>query len=332
LWNLYGPTETTIWSTIERVTAGAGPLSIGRPIANTQAYVVDTAGQRVPVGVLGELYLGGAGLAHGYLGQAALTAEKFVPDPWSGTPGARLYRTGDVARYLADGRLECLGRLDHQVKVRGFRIELGEIEAALMAQPAIRAAVVTVHPDPEGDKRLVAYLIPETETPPVVGELRNALKERLPDYMIPSVFQVLQVFPHTPNGKIDRKALPAPDGLRPHLDSNYVVPRNAVEEAIAVVWQDVLGVTAVGVYDNFFDLGGHSLLLVKVHGRLHGRFERELSILDMFRYPTVDALATYLRQEPAQSTGLNDARDRAERLKRAATRTRERRQARKGAR
>ncbi|MEP6914907.1 MAG: phosphopantetheine-binding protein, partial [Acidobacteriota bacterium] len=189
-----------------------------------------------------------------------------------------------------------------------------------------------VHPDPEGDKRLVAYLIPETEIPPVVSELRNALKARLPDYMIPSVFQVLQEFPQTPNGKIDRKALPAPDGLRPHLDSNYVVPRNAVEQAIAGVWQDVLGVTAVGVYDNFFDLGGHSLLLVKVHGRLHGRFERELSILDMFRYPTVDALATYLRQEPAQSTGLNDARDRAERLKRAAARTRERRQSRKGAR
>jgi hypothetical protein len=249
-----------------------------------------------------------------------------------------LYRTGDVARWLPDGRLECLGRVDHQVKVRGFRIELGEIEAALTAHPAIRAAVVTVHPDPAGEKRLVAYVIPDVDPPPVVSDLRHALKARLPDYMIPSVFQVLQAFPQTPNGKIDRKALPAPDGVRPHLESNYVVPRNAVEQTIAAVWQEVLGVQSVGVFDNFFDLGGHSLLLVKAHGRLHGQFERELSIIDMFRYPTVDALARHVSQAvdvsgAADAGGaMTGARERAEKLKRAATRSRERNQSRKGSR
>jgi amino acid adenylation domain-containing protein len=332
LWNLYGPTETTVWSTVEQVPPGPGLITIGRPIANTQVYVLDAAGQRVPVGVLGELYIGGAGLAQGYLGKPELTAERFVPDSIGGTPGGRLYRTGDVARWLPDGRLECLGRVDHQVKVRGFRIELGEIEAALTAHPAIRAAVVTVHPDPAGEKRLVAYVIPDVDPPPVVSDLRHALKARLPDYMIPSVFQVLQAFPQTPNGKIDRKALPAPDGVRPHLESSYVVPRNAVEQTIATVWQEVLGVESVGVFDNFFDLGGHSLLLVKAHGRLQGRFERELSIIDMFRYPTVDALAKHVSQAADASAGMSGARERAEKLKRAATRSRERNQSRKGSR
>jgi amino acid adenylation domain-containing protein len=338
LWNLYGPTETTVWSTAEQVPPGSAPITIGRPIANTQAYVLDSAGQRVPVGVLGELYLGGAGLAQGYLGKPGLTAERFVPDSVGSTPGGRLYRTGDVARWLPDGRLECLGRVDHQVKVRGFRIELGEIEAALVAHPAIRSAVVTVHPDAAGEKRLVAYVIPDVDPPPVVSDLRHALKARLPDYMIPSVFQVLQAFPQTPNGKIDRKALPAPDGVRPHLESNYVVPRNAVEQTIAAVWQEVLGVQSVGVFDNFFDLGGHSLLLVKAHGRLHGQFERELSIIDMFRYPTVDALAKHVSEAvdvsgAADASGaMTGARERAEKLKRAATRSRERNKSRKGSR
>ena len=331
LWNLYGPTETTIWSTVERVAPDT-PVTIGRPIANTQAYVRDAAGQRVPVGVLGELYLGGTGLAHGYLGQPALTAERFVPDPFSGVPGARLYRTGDVARWRADGRLQCLGRVDHQVKVRGFRIELGEIETALAAHPAIRAAVVTAQPDATGTARLVAYYIAESNELPAVNELRRALKERLPDYMIPSIFQALDSFPQTPNGKIDRKALPAPEGTRPQLDTNYVVPRNAIEQSIVAVWQDVLGVPTVGVFDNFFDLGGHSLLLVRAQGRLQTALGRDLSILDMFRFPTVDALAKHLSAPAATAPAVNAASERAERQKLAASRNRERSQIRKSTR
>ncbi|MEO8078326.1 MAG: non-ribosomal peptide synthetase, partial [Acidobacteriota bacterium] len=266
LWNLYGPTETTIWSTIERITAGASAVAIGRPIGNTQAHVLDAAGQPVPVGVLGELYLGGVGLAHGYLGQPSLTAEKFVPDPWNGTPGARLYRTGDVARYLADGRLECLGRLDHQVKVRGFRIELGEIEAALMAQPAIRAAVVAVHPDAAGDKRLVAYIVAEGGAP-TASDLRRSLKTRLPDYMIPSFFVELDRLPLTENRKVDRLALPQTFGP-PASGDRHVPPSTPTEKQIAGIWEEVLGIERVSVDANFFDVGGHSLLAMKVIARV----------------------------------------------------------------
>jgi hypothetical protein len=319
LWNLYGPTETTIWSTAERVTADESTITIGRPIGNTQVYVLDAAGQRVPVGVLGELHIGGTGVAQAYHGRPALTAEKFVPDGFSGVAGARLYRTGDVARWLADGRLQCLGRIDHQVKVRGFRIELGEIETALAAQPGIRQAVVTVHPDASGDQRLVAYAICDGSEPPVVSDLRGALKDRLPDYMVPSIFQFLEAFPLTPNGKIDRKALPAPDGARPRLDSSYIVPRTALEQSIAQVWQDVLGVEKVGVFDNFFDLGGHSLLLVKAHARLRDVASKKLSILDMFRYPTIDALSKYVSQAPVtEQAALNDVRTRADRTRQIA--------------
>ncbi|HEX4912779.1 MAG TPA: phosphopantetheine-binding protein, partial [Vicinamibacterales bacterium] len=275
--------------------------------------------QPAPVGVLGELYIGGAGVAQGYHGRPELTAEKFVPDGFSGVAGARLYRTGDVARWLADGRLQCMGRIDHQVKVRGFRIELGEIETALAAQPGIRQAVVTVHPDASGEQRLIAYAVHDGNEPPVVSDLRTALKDRLPDYMIPSIFQFVEAFPLTPNGKIDRKALPAPDGARPRLDSAYIVPRNALEQSIAAVWQDVLGVETVGVLDNFFDLGGHSLLLVKAHGKLRDIAPRPISILDLFRYPTIDALSKHFSQAPAaENAALSEVRKRAERLKQAA--------------
>jgi amino acid adenylation domain-containing protein len=265
LWNLYGPTETTIWSTIEQVTAGHA-VAIGRPIANTQAYVLDAAGQRVPPGVLGELYLGGAGLAHGYLGKPGLTAERFVPDGIGRTPGARLYRTGDVARWLADGRLECLGRLDQQVKVRGFRIELGEIEAALMSHPSIRAAAAAVHPDPAGEKRLVAYFVPEGEAA-TASDLRKFLRKRLPDYMVPSFFVELDAMPLTQNLKIDRLALPRTFGT-PDLRDRHVPPASGTEQRIAQIWQDVLGIDRVSADANFFDVGGHSLLAMKVIARI----------------------------------------------------------------
>jgi acyl carrier protein len=265
--------------------------------------------QPLPVGVPGELYIGGDGLARGYLNRPELTAERFVPHPFSDEPGARLYRTGDLARYRPDGPLEFLGRLDHQVKLRGFRIELGEIEAVLGRHPAVREVIVVVREDVPGDRRLAAYVVPAQAPAPALAELRGFLKAHLPDYMVPSAFVPLEALPLTPNGKVDRRALPAPEGLRPELEAAYVAPRTEVERTIATVWQEVLRLEKVGLHDNFFDLGGHSLLLVQVYSKLQGVFSNALSIIDMFKYSTVEALATYLTQtksEPAASRSSDE--------------------------
>ena len=326
LWNLYGPTETTIWSTVEQVT-DPGAITIGRPIANTEIYILNRDLQPAPLGATGELYIGGDGLARGYLKRPELTAERFVPHPFSEQLGARLYRTGDVARYLPDGRIQCLGRVDHQVKIRGFRIELGEIETALAALPQVRSAVVHVHEDASGDRRLVAYLIAGDVTPSV-SELRAALKETLPEYMVPSLFEFLTAFPLTPNGKVDRKALPAPSASR-QASADCILPRNAVEQRVAAIWQEVLAVERVGVRDNFFDLGGHSLLVVKVHVKLQQAFDREISIVDMFRLPTIEALAQHLAKEPGGRVSFGEAQQRAAQ-RRAAPRQRPRPQLSKG--
>jgi amino acid adenylation domain-containing protein len=271
LWNVYGPTETTIWSTVERVTAGPAAITIGRPIGNTQAYVLDGAGQPVPVGVLGELYLGGDGVALGYRNRPALTAEKFVPDPYGGQAGGRLYRTGDVARWLPDGRLHCLGRVDHQVKVRGFRIEPGEIEAALAAQPAVAHAVVTVQPDPSGESRLVAYVVPHDGGSVTASDLRRELRRTLPDYMVPSVFISLDALPLTANRKVDRRALP-PVFASTSASERHIEPSTPAERAIAEIWQAVLGVDRISADANFFDIGGHSLLAMRVLSRIEDKF------------------------------------------------------------
>jgi acyl carrier protein len=244
-----------------------------------------------------------------------------VPHPFSEQIGARLYRTGDVARYLPDGRIQCLGRVDHQVKIRGFRIELGEIETALATLPDVRSAVVHVHEDASGDRRLVAYVIP-ADAPPTVSALRTALKETLPEYMVPSLFEFLTAFPLTPNGKVDRKALPAPSSTRPELTADCILPRNAVEQRVGAIWQEVLGVPRVGVRDNFFDLGGHSLLVIKVHVKLQQAFDREISIVDMFRLPTIEALAQHLAKEPGGRVSFGDAQQRAAQ-RRAAPRPRQ---------
>jgi amino acid adenylation domain-containing protein len=320
LWNLYGPTETTIWSTASQVT-DASAITIGRPIANTEIYILNRDLQPAPLGATGELYIGGDGLARGYLKRPELTAERFVPHPFSEQIGARLYRTGDVARYLPDGRIQCLGRVDHQVKIRGFRIELGEIETALATLPDVRSAVVHVHEDASGDRRLVAYVIP-ADAPPTVSALRTALKETLPEYMVPSLFEFLTAFPLTPNGKVDRKALPAPSSTRPELTADCILPRNAVEQRVGAIWQEVLGVPRVGVRDNFFDLGGHSLLVIKVHVKLQQAFDREISIVDMFRLPTIEALAQHLAKEPGGRVSFGDAQQRAAQ-RRAAPRPRQ---------
>ena len=293
LYNVYGPTEaiidSTYWLCEKRDTHCVVP--IGRPIPNAQVYVLDDLLRLLPIGVTGNLYIGGAGLARGYVGRPDLTAEKFIPDPFTGEAGARLYKTGDLARYLPDGNIEYLGRSDHQVKIRGFRIELGEVEGALGQHPAVREAIVLAPEDGSGEKRLVAYVSAEGETRPSASELRGFLKDKLPEHMVPAVFVLLEAFPLTANGKVDRHALPTPDGQRPELDEAFVAGRTPTEELLAEIWAQVLGVERVGIYDNFFQLGGHSLLATQVVSRIRQAFRVEMPLRRLFEAPTVAGLA-----------------------------------------
>ena len=313
LHNLYGPTEAAVDVTAWQCRRGAdpGPVPIGFPIANTQVYVLDRRRELVPPGVAGELYLGGRNLARGYLNQPELTAERFVPHPFDHTPGARVYRTGDLVRRRGDGALDYLGRLDHQVKLRGFRIELGESEDALTGHPLVQAAVVVAREHTTGDTRLVAYLA--TGEAPPAAELIGYLKDRLPDYMVPAAFVFLPALPLTPNGKVDRAALPEPEFTRPELDHPYVPPRDRTERLVAEVWNQLLGVDRVGVEDNFFDLGGHSLLMAELRTTLQAALGRDLTMVELFQYPTVRSFAEYLNR-PADSRAdpLLAARDRVE--------------------
>jgi amino acid adenylation domain-containing protein len=295
LINEYGPTETVVGCCVYEVTAesvlGNGGVPIGRPITNMKQYVLDEGFEPSPIGVAGELYIGGFGLARGYLERPDLTAASFVPDPFSNEPGARLYRTGDLARYLPDGNFDFLGRRDQQVKLRGYRIELEEVESILARHPAVRELVVTVREDVPGDKRLVAYIVAHDEQVCSASELRDYLKDRLPDYMTPSSFVFLEALPLTANGKIDRRALPAPDGARPEGKTEYVAPRTPLEEVLAGVWAELLSLERVGVHDNFFALGGHSLLVTQLLARLLTMFKTELPLIAVFQFPTVAEFA-----------------------------------------
>jgi hypothetical protein len=270
-----------------------GP-TIGRPLENTQAYVLDRHLRLVPLGVPGELYLAGDGLARGYLLRPELTAERFLPDPFSRTPGGRMYKTGDLVRYLPDGRLDYLGRLDHQVKLHGFRIELGEIEAVLARHPSVRQALALVREDVPGDKRLVAYV---TGNSPDAATLRTWLQQHLPEYMVPSAFVALEALPLTPNGKIDRKALPVPESAHGELEQAFVAPRDALELEVARVFEEVLNVRPIGARGHFFELGGHSLLAVRLLATLAERTQRRLPVSVLFQAPTVERLAAALRTE-----------------------------------
>ncbi|MFO1432620.1 MAG: amino acid adenylation domain-containing protein [Candidatus Competibacteraceae bacterium] len=311
-FNLYGPTEATIWTTVMRCLTPTQTPPIGRPIDNVQTYILDSHLQPVPMGVTGELYIGGIQVARGYLNRPELTRERFIPNPFS---EGRLYKTGDLCRYRPDGNIEFLGRIDHQVKIRGFRIELGEIEALLNQHPRVHEAVVLAREDIIAPgKQLVAYFVPEhgEETsrqgnggkPSVLSshlfilpsELRAYLFGKLPGYMIPTAFVQLEAMPQTPNGKIDRRALPAPTA-RAHLETDYVMPRSDVERRIVAVWQTVLQQEKVGIHDNFFDLGGNSLLAIQVHSQLQKILEQDITITDLFQYPTVDALAGYIGRQ-----------------------------------
>jgi acyl-CoA synthetase (AMP-forming)/AMP-acid ligase II len=269
LINTYGPTETTVSATLYRIPYHSNDnreVSIGRPLAHLQTYILDAQLQPVPIGVPGELHIGGDSLAKGYLNSAELSAEKFIPNPFSQKPGARLYKTGDKVRYLPDGNIEFLGRIDNQVKIRGFRIELGEIETLLAQHPGIRETVVIAREDLAGDKRLVAYVVAQP-TPPSSSQLRSFLQERLPHYMVPSAFVWLDNMPLTPNGKVNRRALPAPDASSISVEAEFVAPTNPTEEILAAIWTEVLGSERVGIHDNFFELGGHSLLVIQVISR-----------------------------------------------------------------
>ena len=295
LWNMYGPTETTVWSAIHRVTSVDGPASIGRPIANTQVFVLDANCNIVPVGVVGELHIGGLGLARGYLGHSTLTQERFIASPFA--PNERLYRTGDLARWLSDGTLDCLGRVDNQVKVRGFRIELGEVEAVLSTHEAVRLCVAAVHEKTPGNKALVVYFETTTGLSPAVSDLRVHLKKELPDYMVPSIFVALEKLPLTPNGKINRKALTLPDEVRTEIQGGYIAPQDSIEQLLAHLWAKVLGVKRVGLRDNFFDLGGHSLLAVRIVIEIEKLCKKRLPLVTFLQAPTVGELAEMLRRE-----------------------------------
>jgi amino acid adenylation domain-containing protein len=298
--NGYGPTESTTFAccyTIPRQLDGAlRSIPIGRPIANTEIFILDPHLNPVPVGVSGEIYIGGLGLARAYLKRPEATAEKFIPNPFSSEAGARLYRTGDLARYSVDGNIEFLGRLDDQVKIRGFRIEPGEIEHALKRHPSIQNAVVLAREDRPGDKNLVAYVVAARSRSVSANELKTFLSEKLPDYMLPSVYEFLDAIPLSLNGKVDRLSLPAPDRTTAHPAGGYQAPRNAVEETLAQIWAELLNVDRVGIHDDFFDLGGHSLLAVRVTNLIEKRLGTHFGVTSIFQAPTIEQLGLLINQ------------------------------------
>jgi amino acid adenylation domain-containing protein len=307
VWNLYGPTETTVWSSASRLVAGGG-VPLGRPLSNTQLYVLDQWCEVLPRGAWGELYVGGAGLARGYVGRAALTAERFVPNPF-GT-GERLYRSGDLARWRADGELEFLGRVDHQVKLRGYRIELGEIEAVLRRHDDVKDVAVVTRDD-TGEKLLVAYVVGHDPTqPPEPSVLRAHVARSLPDYMVPSAFVALERLPLTPNGKIDRNQLPSPERHRQIVE--YVAPCTPTEETLATIWAEVLALDKVGVNDNFFDLGGHSLLLLRLHQKLKAALRHDFPLMILFRHPTVRSFEAFLGADLPSRKSADESHDKSQ--------------------
>ncbi|HYP26944.1 MAG TPA: amino acid adenylation domain-containing protein [Blastocatellia bacterium] len=299
LHNLYGPTEAAVdvthWAC--KSESDGRDVPIGKPIANTQIYILDSNLQPTPIGVAGQIHIGGDNLGREYVGRPDLTAEKFMPHPLSRAGGERLYRTGDLGRYRPDGNIEFIGRMDNQIKLRGYRIELGEIEAMLNMHAQVRECAVTAETDKPGNGRLVAYLVASGEVSPKVEEFRAFLRQKLPDYMVPSAFVVLDAMPLTPGGKIDRRALTRMAGARPDLEAAFVAPRNSMEKSIALIWEQVLGLEQVGVHDNFFDLGGHSLLLGQVFSKLQKIVDRNISMVELLEHPTISSLAKLLNKD-----------------------------------
>jgi acyl-CoA synthetase (AMP-forming)/AMP-acid ligase II/acyl carrier protein len=342
-YNVYGPTETTVWSTLKDLSnSRSGELTIGRPLANTRVYIVDRFHCLQPLGVSGELSIGGDGVAAGYLNNPALTCEKFIHHPFQKTkeksPGKKAYRshmphvpsiykTGDLARWLLCGEIEFLGRIDHQVKIRGFRIQLEEIQEQLASHDEIREAVVTARENSKGDKYLCAYLVAGVgHKVPTADRLREYLSRRLPDYMLPALFVSLEKIPLTPSGKTDVKSLPEPSWLRPQLKEAYNRPGTEIEQEIASAWQEVLELERVGIDDNFFDLGGNSMAIVTIINRLRRELGKEIPMISMFRYRTIRSLALVLNREHEANIS---PKDRGEAMTRGEMRKKQRLQARK---
>jgi amino acid adenylation domain-containing protein len=304
VWNMYGPTEATVWATTYEVKLPIDPhtaaISVGKPMSNIQTYILDTHQQPVPVGICGELYLGGVCLAAGYLDRPELTAEKFIKNPLLGGAGVgspRLYKTGDLARYLPDGKIEYLGRIDNQVKICGFRIELGEIESALDQHPDVQQSVVVVQEFTPEDRRLIAYLVTNSARVPTVAELRNFLQRKLPIYMLPATFSILESLPLTPNGKVDRNALPEPDYLRSPPQPTFIAPRNELEIQLTKIWRKVLGIPTIGIRDNFFELGGHSLIAVRLFAEIEQTWGKNLPLATLFQAQTIEKMADILLEQ-----------------------------------
>lgn len=298
--NIYGQTETigvSIYSLSNEFDYQVGTVPTGRPIPNTQVYILNSQLEPVPIGVTGELHVGGPGLARGYLNSSELTAERFIGNPFSDAPFSRIYKTGDLARYLPDGNIEVLDRIDNQVKLRGMRVELGEIESVLGQHPAVQSTAVAAWEDKRGDKCLVAYVVPNRKSPPIISEVRGFLREKLPEYMVPSAFMLLDALPLTPNGKVERRALPMPDQALLELERAYVAPRDPVELQLTKIWEEVLGVQPVGVRDSFFDLGGHSLKAVRLFAQIENTFGKNLPLATLFQAATVEQLAIVLQHE-----------------------------------
>lgn len=311
LLHVYGPTEGTTFSSyypVQNVLESATSIPIGRPISNTQIYILDNHLQPVPVGISGELYIGGDGLSQGYLNRPDLTAHRFISHPFSSQIGAKLYRTGDLARYQSNGNIEFLGRIDNQVKIRGYRIELEEIETVLCQSPVVAEAVVIVSEEIPGEKLLIAYIVPHHNSLSTPPDLRKFLKEKLPEYMVPSAYVFLESLPLTPNGKIDRKALPSVDTLSLDIKENYVAPRTDIEQVLVGIWARVLGKEQVGIHDNFFELGGHSLLATQLTSRIRDAFQIELPVRSLFESPTVGSLAKYIETVCWATNGLDSTR------------------------
>jgi hypothetical protein len=311
-----------VWSTCAHITDTSNGITIGKPIANTTVYVLDAQKNFCPVGVPGELCIGGDGVTLGYWNRPELTAERFIQDPFGAAPGATLYRTGDRARWRNDGTLVHLGRLDFQIKLRGFRIEAGEIEAAIAQHPAVREVVVIAREDVQGDQRLVAYLVAENPPADLVEQVRALLRASIPEYMVPTHFVTLEALPRTHNGKLDRKTLPAPDLSQIGQRTTLTLPRTETEKILAGIWAKVLGLERVGIDQNFFDLGGHSLLLLRVHNSLRTSLRSDLPLVALMQYPTVRSLASYLSGTAEQAVVPAVVADRAQKQREAMLRQR----------
>jgi acyl-coenzyme A synthetase/AMP-(fatty) acid ligase/acyl carrier protein len=319
-FNAYGPTETAVWASVSECVADGRTPEIGKPIINVKIHLLDANLQPTPMGVPSELSIGGEGLARGYLGRPDLTAEKFIPDPFSADPGQRLYRTGDLARYLPDGAIDFLGRIDHQVKLRGFRIEPGEIEAALKQAANVRDAVVLAQGGSQADSRLIGFVVPRSSETLKAKELRDHLRGQLPDYMVPATFHSLEEIPLTANGKVDRKALFQLGAQTMEAETEYVAPRNEAERQLVRIWQEALRLEKVGIDDSFFDLGGHSLLMISIQGRLKEVFKKDVSIMEFFKRPTIRMLSKLFAEEQPRKSAAQSMRERALKQKEAALR------------